>query len=1315
MIIFNPQNSLFASQVSNDLGNIRFFQEGAELNSWCESGCNSSSTNATFWVVIPSEIGANSVGIINMAFLPTNTEYDGAHAGEAPELSNSYAKYDSGPYVFNFYDNFTGSSLNAALWSQAGSSSGVSVSDGLTISGTGSWSYIYSNHALDPQIYTQDAYAYKDNLGSHDFWYGLEGVSSSGFLGSPFYVWTSDGGVYSLANYDGVGYYGFAYSGSSNNADYSVFSEWITPNQSYGTVNYADKVGTSTYFTPITSGVINAGVLSPPSDLYMKWIRERITPPNGIMPSVSFSEGNDTLIVTSPSPATQSIHQTESANMVSEGAIGGSPSYAYQWLATTAGGSVFTAAEANSICSDAQALFCLFDTNASTGTGIYQFKISVTDSASNSATSGAANILLTALPLSVSMSPENGTIRIGSFGNFASSVSGGIPPYHYSWSTNAPFIDCLNTANPVNPYIYDNVSSCAFSTYSQASGYSALPKEGVTLLSGNYLLSLTVTDNGISSATANSVVTVTEASNELSSPSINRIFGSDSPTGYYNITLANNANIPTNATAPILIIGGCPSQYGVYCPNPTPSGTANGNRVIFFWDNGTIINSWLYPVLSLIPSAWELNMFYYIRLGKSIGANQSITIHMGLAPNSQTDYTSLCSNVEGFTVNSIPTEANIICASSGVVGEQPFLASTYGSHDNGQSVFNQYDSFISNGTDPYSYQNYVNDWNSANVTHYGNGITFNGTLISKKGYNNLGTLIITDAGTNFGYGTMSTTNASGYLYDTYGYRVSYLHFATNGTYSCLAGEDYAQSGLAYLGGYNQTYQQYVDNGYGLNYYASSGTLCRLSNSLFVGSYPIEFTEGGIGIGSGASFIAVMGKSAQTPSVNFAPVAYSLDDSHPFGMSIAANDILLGQNMSFNITVLNGTYHGAEPYDLSYTIMNRSGSCATSPTYGCMIYEGTSVITNDGTPQAIVVTTNQIATYSGNVPSIGDYSIFATVQKGLAAMAQGYANFAVACATNCTTNSTTNSTLHYSSEYSISIANNQSSATGSNFQQMIHFNPTNSLFTGQIASNLGNIRFSQGVSELHSWCESGCASSSSNAVFWVLLPDGIGADSNTIINMSFLPTNTEYDGVYAGEAPELSASYAEYDNGPNVFSFYDNFTGTSLNSQWTNWVVGGCGSFTVQNGISSTGGSEIGCSSTTNFNDGTTTVDFYGNSIPNPDAGLGVGFINLANSYYLSTEAANNPTYWAIRSASTVVAGSTALVGSAKYVFSTWDMSGTGYSMANYITLASVSDSVDTAVPITFWKYDSNTFIQWIRARTTPPNGIMPTATFENVA
>jgi hypothetical protein len=71
--------------------------------------------------------------------------------------------------------------------------------------------------------------------------------------------------------------------------------------------------------------------------------------------------------------------------------------------------------------------------------------------------------------------------------------------------------------------------------------------------------------------------------------------------------------------------------------------------------------------------------------------------------------------------------------------------------------------------------------------------------------------------------------------------------------------------------------------------------------------------------------------------------------------------------------------------------------------------------------------------------------------------------------------------------------------------------------------------------------------------------------NSVIDMQVLPSfeNLFSATGYLGEAPQLSSTYAEYDNGKYVFLYYWNFAGTTLPSGWT---VSSGASATVDNGV-----------------------------------------------------------------------------------------------------------------------------------------------------
>ena len=128
---------------------------------------------------------------------------------------------------------------------------------------------------------------------------------------------------------------------------------------------------------------------------------------------------------------------------------------------------------------------------------------------------------------------------------------------------------------------------------------------------------------------------------------------------------------------------------------------------------------------------------------------------------------------------------------------------------------------------------------------------------------------------------------------------------------------------------------------------------------------------------------------------------------------------------------------------------------------------------------------------------------------------------------------------------VTFSNTQTSATASPFQQMLTINP--SLYTSLESTDLGNIRFFQTLSggifsgPVDSWLESIAstpANTATSATFWLSLPNGIPASSQLSIYMDFSAT-TEFDGIIAGEAPQLSSTYGQYDNGANIFLYYNN--------------------------------------------------------------------------------------------------------------------------------------------------------------------------------
>ena len=153
----------------------------------------------------------------------------------------------------------------------------------------------------------------------------------------------------------------------------------------------------------------------------------------------------------------------------------------------------------------------------------------------------------------------------------------------------------------------------------------------------------------------------------------------------------------------------------------------------------------------------------------------------------------------------------------------------------------------------------------------------------------------------------------------------------------------------------------------------------------------------------------------------------------------------------------------------------------------------------------------------------------------------------------------NAPLYY---VAITITNSQTTATPAPFQQMITINSSN--YSSYLASNLQNVNFQDGNGNIiPSWLESGNSNTSTSTIYWVSLANGIGASSSVTIYYCIYATTVNcFNTTNTGVAPQLTSTYAQYDDGANVFTNYWNFAGTSLPSNLTTVSPG----YSINNGI-----------------------------------------------------------------------------------------------------------------------------------------------------
>jgi hypothetical protein len=304
---------------------------------------------------------------------------------------------------------------------------------------------------------------------------------------------------------------------------------------------------------------------------------------------------------------------------------------------------------------------------------------------------------------------------------------------------------------------------------------------------------------------------------------------------------------------------------------------------------------------------------------------------------------------------------------------------------------------------------------------------------------------------------------------------------------------------------------------------------------------------------------------------------------------------------------------------------------------------------------------------------------------------------------------------------ITLTNSQSSAMSANTQVQISFQPLQYFIYEK--SNLGNIRFYYNKTELYSWCESNCQSSStSSAVFWVKVPASIGSGNSITINMYMLQQSIDYDGTYAGEAPELSSTYAQYDNGNVVFNFYENFAGSSLGSLSNSWTQEASVTATVNNGIqlSTTASGTFAGVYTSSYNvPANTIIDAYLNTAGEYSS-TGVGTGGGSDVGYIMGEIRypDASPDWGLQAS--INGDYETYGGSISSAANTWYILSVPYitSTALYVNYANILASGFTITPtagalhLATWAVGTTPVTyQWVRGRAYPPNNVMPTVTF----
>ncbi|MEM3247679.1 MAG: hypothetical protein QW207_04055, partial [Candidatus Micrarchaeaceae archaeon] len=295
--------------------------------------------------------------------------------------------------------------------------------------------------------------------------------------------------------------------------------------------------------------------------------------------------------------------------------------------------------------------------------------------------------------------------------------------------------------------------------------------------------------------------------------------------------------------------------------------------------------------------------------------------------------------------------------------------------------------------------------------------------------------------------------------------------------------------------------------------------------------------------------------------------------------------------------------------------------------------------------------------------------------------------------------------------------------GAYVQQMI--NITESSFSNYIAYNTSFANFEYFYSNgtvIPGWIES---NSSGKIITWVKIKNttttfylGFAAKTTNLLSSSCT------SGI--GEAPQLSSTYAQYDTGPCVFPYYQRFGSLhALPSNWSevpNTSVYFFEPYTyVQPEESVNGWYGIYLHPIPSSLSSTTTVwEFYANiyevSAPDTDAGTSTGTTGNFNGYSFSES--NSKIYLGNDNNEFLVStgyNDTNI----KKIYSMQMNSATSLSMLiNYTSIYSTTSA--TPETPTYFSFSLNTsdgsysnpiYIYWLRTRTLPPDGVMPSVSF----
>ncbi|MDE1870816.1 MAG: hypothetical protein KGI06_01085, partial [Candidatus Micrarchaeota archaeon] len=385
MIVFNSSN--YTSVESKNLQNIEFFnQSGSIIPSWLESNNTNTSTGTIYWLKLTNSIlgrssdmnsilpNGNATVYMGFASLTTNL-FSNTMTGEAPQLSSTYAQYDTGANVFTtFYDDFAGNTVSSSTYNIIASSH-ISQNNGFILSTNGGYveTGIITNNGFIPPFITDSYVTGTSGVA------GME-IQSGNTISNGGYQFSGHGCSVDIGSMSSL---------NCNNAPHLIIGygvmggTWNSSSSQTWYYNYTAHHGTNTNYALPSKEYVALGTFgSNPGILSVQWLRIRAFPPNAIMPSVTFGTTNTPVMPTITPTGHQVIYGNANTILSFTSSMRAlSPPYTYNWIAVnTITGTTIANALYTGVSSTTNTF--TFKTNAQMDGNTIQVNLTVTDSKS---------------------------------------------------------------------------------------------------------------------------------------------------------------------------------------------------------------------------------------------------------------------------------------------------------------------------------------------------------------------------------------------------------------------------------------------------------------------------------------------------------------------------------------------------------------------------------------------------------------------------------------------------------------------------------------------------------------------------------------------------------------------------------------------------------------------------------------------------------------------------------------------------------------------------------------------------------------------